>query len=203
MLTAFGLIAIAELGDKSQLVCLALSSRYRPGQVVLGAVLAFSVLNALAVLAGGTLAATLPETPIRVAAALLFAAMGILAIRSGAEEDDDDDVPEETPSGRSPILATAALLALAELGDKTQIAVATLATVESPVGVWLGATLALTTTSALAAWAGGWLLPRLPRAAHDSRDGAGRNRVAGGTATGEVLTAADALTTSARLSNGW
>ncbi|HNH24145.1 MAG TPA: TMEM165/GDT1 family protein, partial [Accumulibacter sp.] len=44
-LTSFALIAVAEIGDKSQLVCMTLASRHRPMPVMLGAVVAFAMLN--------------------------------------------------------------------------------------------------------------------------------------------------------------
>ena len=51
-LTSFLLIVAAEMGDKSQLVCMTLAARHRPLPVALGAVLAFAVLNTLAVVFG-------------------------------------------------------------------------------------------------------------------------------------------------------
>ena len=51
-LSTFTLIALAEIGDKSQLVCMTLAARHRHWPVILGATTAFLVLNALAVLFG-------------------------------------------------------------------------------------------------------------------------------------------------------
>ena len=59
--TAFLLVALAEIGDKSQLVCMTLAARHRGWPVVIGAVAAFAFLNALAVLFGAAVAAWLPE----------------------------------------------------------------------------------------------------------------------------------------------
>jgi hypothetical protein len=60
-LTSFALIAAAEIGDKSQLVCMTLASRHRPMPVMLGALAAFAVLNTLAVVFGVAIATWLPE----------------------------------------------------------------------------------------------------------------------------------------------
>ena len=57
MLSAFTLIALAEVGDKSQLVCMTLAARHHHWPVILGATTAFLVLNALAVLFGAGVAA--------------------------------------------------------------------------------------------------------------------------------------------------
>jgi putative Ca2+/H+ antiporter (TMEM165/GDT1 family) len=54
------------------------------------------------------------------------------------------------------------LIFVAEFGDKTQIAVAGLAGSLAPLPVWLGATTALVTVSALGVWAGRTILQRLP-----------------------------------------
>lgn len=54
------LIALAEFGDKSQLVCMTLAARHRGLPVVFGAVAAFAILNLLAVLFGAAVAAWLP-----------------------------------------------------------------------------------------------------------------------------------------------
>lgn len=55
--STFILIALAEIGDKSQLVCMTLAARHRGVPVVLGAALAFALLNLLAVLFGAGMAA--------------------------------------------------------------------------------------------------------------------------------------------------
>jgi Predicted membrane protein len=55
--TSFALIAAAEIGDKSQLVCMTLASRHRATPVLLGAISAFAFLNTLAVVLGSPLPA--------------------------------------------------------------------------------------------------------------------------------------------------
>ena len=53
-LSAFTLIALAEVGDKSQLVCMTLAARHRHWPVILGATMAFLMLNTLAVMFGAS-----------------------------------------------------------------------------------------------------------------------------------------------------
>ncbi|PKO86764.1 MAG: hypothetical protein CVU18_13295 [Betaproteobacteria bacterium HGW-Betaproteobacteria-12] len=155
----FLLIALAEFGDKSQLVCMTLAARHRGLPVVLGAVAAFAVLNLLAVLFGAAVAAWLPEWVVTVAVAVLFAVFGISALRY--TEEDEDEVIEEKP-GHGIFATTFLLIFLAEFGDKTQIAVAGLGSTTDTLAVWLGATLALTVTSILGVFAGRKFLHRLP-----------------------------------------
>jgi putative Ca2+/H+ antiporter (TMEM165/GDT1 family) len=69
----FLLIALAEFGDKSQLVCMSLAARHRGLPVALGAVAAFALLNLLAVLFGAAVAAWLPEWVVTITVAVLFA----------------------------------------------------------------------------------------------------------------------------------
>lgn len=156
--TSFGLIALAELGDKTQLVCMTLAARHPPAPVLIGAVLAFAVLNLLAVLFGASIAAWVPEWVTAAVVAVLFAVFGWRAWR----EADAEIVEVEEKSGRSVLLSTFALIFLAELGDKTQLAVAGLASTQDALPVWVGGTLGLAATSALGVLAGRTMLRRLP-----------------------------------------
>ena len=157
--TTFLLVGLAEFGDKSQLVCMTLAARHRGLPVVIGAILAFAILNLLAVLFGAAVAAWLPEWLVTLAVAVLFAIFGISALRY--EEEDEDDKVEEMP-GHGIVATTFLLIFLAEFGDKTQLAVAGLGSTSEPVAVWAGATFALAITSALGVFAGRKLLNRLP-----------------------------------------
>jgi putative Ca2+/H+ antiporter (TMEM165/GDT1 family) len=157
--TAYVLIALAEMGDKSQLVCMSLAARHRGLPVAAGAIAAFALLNGLAVLFGSAVAAWLPEGLVTAAVALLFAGFGIQALRYRAEEEDE---VREEKTGRGVLVTTFALIFLAEFGDKTQIAVAGLGSTAPAGAVWSGATLALATTSILGVIAGRRLLQRLP-----------------------------------------
>ena len=155
----FLLIALAEFGDNSQLVCMTLAARHRGLPVVLCAVAAFAILNLLAVLFGATVAAWLPEWVITLVVAVLFATFGLSALRYQAESEDENVVEKPDHS----IFATTFLMIfLAEFGDKTQIAVAGMGSTADAAAVWLGATLALTFTSVLAVIAGRNFLHRLP-----------------------------------------
>ena len=153
------LIVLAEFGDKSQLVCMTLAARHRGLPVVVGAISAFAVLNLLAVLFGAAVAAWLPAWVVTAAVALLFAFFGIQSLRF--EEDDDDEEIEEKP-GHGIVATTFLMIFLAEFGDKTQIAVAGMGSAADAAPTWVGATLALATTSLLGVYAGRRLLNKLP-----------------------------------------
>ena len=138
--TPFGLVFLAELGDKSQLVCMTLAARHRHWPVLVGAMVAFVILNTLAVVFGAGLSHWVPERVLAAVVALLFAIFGILSLRA-KEEEGEEDVTERSGHG---IFVTAFLMIfLAEMGDKTQIAVAGMASTLPVIPVWIGATVAL------------------------------------------------------------
>ncbi len=157
--TSFILIAAAEIGDKSQLVCMTLAARHRAMPVVFGAILAFAFLNALAVLFGAAIASWVPNYIVSASVALLFAVFGIQSLAT-EEADDDEEIIEK--STHSLFFTTFLLITVAEFGDKTQLAVVALGSSALPLGVWLGSTLALTFTSALGVLAGRTVLQKCP-----------------------------------------
>jgi putative Ca2+/H+ antiporter (TMEM165/GDT1 family) len=158
-ITSFALIAAAEIGDKSQLVCMTLASRHRAMPVLLGAIAAFAFLNTLAVVFGVAIASWLPEYIVAATVAFLFAAFGIHSLRI-QEEEDDEDVKEM--SGHGIFFTTFLLITVAEFGDKTQLAVVALSSTTVPLAVWLGSTAALASTSALGILAGRTILQKVP-----------------------------------------
>ena len=158
LFSSFTVIALAEIGDKSQLVCMTLAARYRPWPVLLGAIIAFAFLNSIAVLFGAAAAQWLPEKVVLGVVGVLFLLFGLHALRNANEQEQ---AVEANRGSRGLFLSTLLLITLAEFGDKTQIAVAGLGGTTDPVAVWIGATLALAATSALGVLAGRTILQRL------------------------------------------
>lgn len=157
--TSFALIVAAEIGDKSQLVCMTLASRHRVMPVLLGAITAFAFLNTLAVVFGVAIANWLPDYAVAITVALLFAAFGIHSLIQ-QESADDEDIKEK--SGHGIFFTTFLLITVAEFGDKTQLAVVALSSTAIPAAVWLGSTAALAFTSALGILAGRTILQKFP-----------------------------------------
>lgn len=154
----FALIAAAEMGDKSQLVCMALASKHRPLPVVSGALCAFALLNILAVVFGKAAASWFPEYLIALMVATLFTVFGIQALKTEAEEPHEEF---KEKSGHGIFFTTFLLITVAEFGDKTQLAVVALSSTHNAFGVWLGATLALGMTAAMGVLAGRKLLQKI------------------------------------------
>jgi len=147
------------MGDKSQLVCIALAVRYRAAPVLMGAIAAFALLNLAAVLVGAAVANWLPEQLITAIVGVLFLLFGAHAF-SRIDEIESDVIEEKGSHGI--FISTFVLITLAEFGDKTQIAVAGLASTVDVTAVWLGATLALAVTSGMGVLAGRTALRRVP-----------------------------------------
>ena len=157
--TSFLLIAAAEIGDKSQLVCMSLAARHRATPVLLGAIASFAFLNSLAVIFGAAIASWFPDYMVSAAVAFLFAAFGIHALLINQEEEEEELVEK---SGHSLFFTTFLLITVAEFGDKTQLAVVALSSTALPLAVWIGATSALILTSALGVLAGRTVLQKIP-----------------------------------------
>lgn len=157
LVSSYLLIGLAELGDKSQFVCLVLAARHRPTTVFFAAALALGLLNAIAVIFGAALANWLPTGGLEFLVGLIFLAFGVQMLIAA----HDEAAMPELPSKRHVFFSAFLLILISELGDKTQLAVVGLSATASPLYVWLGATAALVTTSALGVWAGSRLQDNL------------------------------------------
>jgi putative Ca2+/H+ antiporter (TMEM165/GDT1 family) len=142
--SSFVLIALAELGDKTQLLTMALATRYRLSTVLPGVVLATGLLMLLAVGVGQFVYYLIPVWLVKALAGMVFLGFGVWILKG----DDDDD--EGFKTGFSPFATVFLTFLLAELGDKTQLAVIPLAatTPNTPL-VWAGATLGMISANGL------------------------------------------------------
>ena len=146
------------MGDKSQLICMLLASRYRVWPVFWGAITAFALLNLAAVILGVIVARLIPELIITLVVGCLFLFFGYLALTASEEETNSKD---QKHLSHGIFLSTFLLISVAEFGDKTQLAVAGLATTYEAYAVWFGASLALSVTTGLGVWAGYTLLQNI------------------------------------------
>ena len=157
-LAALGLVFIAELGDKTQLVALGFGARHRLAPVLAGVVAAYATTNLLSVVVGGLLGAAFPTRAIGLVGGVLFLGFAVWTLRSG---DEDDEELEET-GDRSVFWTVYAAMFVAELGDKTMLATATLAAQGNPVLVWFGATIGIILSGTLGVLLGRFFGARLP-----------------------------------------
>lgn len=159
LLAALGIVFLAELGDKTQLVALGFGARHRLGPVLAGVALAYAATNLLSVVVGGLLGAALPTRALGLGGGVLFIGFAIWSLRP--EDDDDEGVAAATGHGRV-VLSVAAAMFVAELGDKTMLATATLAAQGNPVLVWVGATIGIIASGSVGVLVGRATGARLP-----------------------------------------
>jgi len=159
-LIAFGVIFVAELGDKSQLMALTFATRFRVWPVLLGITIATAIVHLVSVAIGYGLGATLPTGWIELAAALAFVAFGFWTLRGDTLTEDEQE--KVNRAGKRAVIAVGTAFFLAELGDKTMLATITLATDHGWFGTWLGSTLGMVAADALAIVVGRALGKRLP-----------------------------------------
>jgi len=139
--SAFGLVFLAEVGDKTQLLSMGFGARYPMRTVMIGLTLGFATAGAFAALVGGLLGAALPAKPIAIVGGILFLLFALVTLRGvGRSGVTVEEEMEHVVNTRNVVLSIALTIVLGELGDKTQLTTATLAARSNPVAVWIGAT---------------------------------------------------------------
>lgn len=157
-LIPFITVGLAELGDKTQLSILLISSRTKKHlQLLLGALIAFLIVDGFAVLIGSWVTGIIPLGLLKASSAIVFIAFGLLKLR-----DDKKESKNRFYSG-SPFLSGFVLIALTEWGDKTQIVSGLLAAKYSAIMVLAGTMMALTLLSVLAIWLGKYVSSKIDK----------------------------------------
>jgi putative Ca2+/H+ antiporter (TMEM165/GDT1 family) len=138
---AFGAIFVAEFGDKSQLLILALATRYAARPVVLGLVLAAALIQGASVAVGAGVGAALPSTAVHVVSGLAFLAVaGWTLMGDGEDGETRAAVGGAELAGIALVMVVAGTFVLAELGDKTMLATFALAAGQGALPTWIGST---------------------------------------------------------------
>lgn len=123
LLVSTGVVALAEIGDKTQLLSLVLAARFRRPVPIIFGILAATLLNhALAGAGGAWISALLGPDRMRWVLGVSFVAMGIWTLIP-----DKLDPADTSLHGKGIFVATFSAFFLAEMGDKTQIATVALA----------------------------------------------------------------------------
>ena len=159
-LVSLGVVFLAELGDKSQLMTMTYALRHRWWVVLSGVGIASFMVHGLSVTIGHFLGLTLPERPIAFAAAVVFLLFALWTWRDGRVNGEEGVRPVAEP--RHVLLAVISSFVLAELGDKTMLATVALASDNNWAGVWIGATAGMVLADAVAIAVGAVLHKRLP-----------------------------------------
>lgn len=147
-----------EFGDKTHIAVVTLSMKNRTRDVFLGAVMAFALVDGASVLLGGAIAGFIDTFWINLGSGCLFLLMGIVSLRTKDEADGSIQV-----AGKSAFLAVFGVVAVMELGDKTQLASMVLsAKYGSPIPVFWGIVIASSIITASGVVLGRGLLRIVP-----------------------------------------
>lgn len=138
----------AEMGDKTQLMLIALCSKYKFRNVLAGTLIAVVILNAAAVLAGSFLGSLLPVMYIKFIAAAAFLFFAFTALKGESEEEEK----EKKVNFTFEIISVMIIFIIAEAGDKTQFTALTFGAshgLDRWVLIWLACSMGLFSADAL------------------------------------------------------
>ncbi len=159
LLSSFFLIFLAELADKTMLITLSLSSKYRRSKVLVGIFLASVFVMVIPVLLGDYLLKFFPRGSMLLIAGLLFIGIGILNLL----ERDSDEESKMLSWKLPPILLVFLLFLISEMGDKTQITAFSISVSSGRFWeVWVGSTLGLFLPNLVAAFFGSLVMSKVP-----------------------------------------
>jgi Ca2+/H+ antiporter, TMEM165/GDT1 family len=159
-LLSFGVIFLAELGDKSQLMAMAFAARFPAMPVLIAISIATALVHLGSVALGATVALALPTNVVAMVAGLAFLAFAAWTLRG--DTLGEDEAVRVNRSRGSVIVTVGTAFFLAELGDKTMLATITLATQHGWLGTWIGSTVGMVAADALAIGVGRLLGRHLP-----------------------------------------
>jgi putative Ca2+/H+ antiporter (TMEM165/GDT1 family) len=159
-----GTVALAEIGDKTQLLALLLAARYRkPWPIVAGILLATLLNHALAAWLGALAAQWLTPTVLRWIVAISFFAIAWWTLKPDTLDDDGGALPARGTRFGQVLVATTIAFFIAEIGDKTQVATVLLAAKYSPLWqVVAGTTLGMLAANVPVVALGSRFASRLP-----------------------------------------
>jgi len=161
-ITSTLLVALAEIGDKTQLLSFILAARLRRPAAIIGGILVATIANhALAAWVGTWIATFFAPTTLRWTVGLTFIAFGLWTLRP--DKLDEEEAPQAGHA--SAFITTLIAFFLAEMGDKTQFAtIALAARFDSLAWVVLGTTLGMMAANVPAVLIGEKLARKLPLA---------------------------------------
>ena len=160
--TSTSVVALAEMGDKTQLLTLLLAARYANRMAIISAILLATLVNhGLSAWFGHALMSWVPADIMQWLVGLSFIAVGAWILIPDKLEDEDNNASLK----KGAFVATLILFSLAELGDKTQIATVILAArYDELLLVIAGTTLGMMIANVPVAYMGQWLINKIPMA---------------------------------------
>ncbi|HNV86601.1 MAG TPA: TMEM165/GDT1 family protein [Candidatus Omnitrophota bacterium] len=140
-------IALAEMGDKTQLIALSFATRYKPLKVLAGVFIATLAVHLFSVIIGEKTSVLIPFYYLKILIGISFIGFGIWTLKG--DTCDEGKISNIRRTG--PVMTVALAFFLAELGDKTQLATISLAAeYHSFWAVWIGSTLGMVMADGIA-----------------------------------------------------
>ncbi|MFQ3550123.1 MAG: TMEM165/GDT1 family protein [Armatimonadota bacterium] len=155
---SFITIFLIEIGDKTQLVALCFASRYKAITVLLGIFVATLIVHIISVLLGSGFEKVIQDNWVNYIAGISFIIFALWTLRG----DNLDEAECDRHISRSPFLTVTITFFIAELGDKSMLSTVVLATQWSMIPVWIGSTVGMVASDALAIIVGNILGKTLP-----------------------------------------
>ena len=152
------LVVVAEMGDKTQLLAMAMAGKYKAKQVLTGVLVATILNHALAVAAGSYLSSFIPMNTVKIVAAISFLIFGLWTLRG-----DKIDEEGEKKNRFGPIITVTIAFFLAEMGDKTQLmTIAIAAESHKPIFILMGTTTGMLIADGIGIMGGAWMCRHIP-----------------------------------------
>ena len=152
------LVVVAEMGDKTQLLAMAMAGKYKVKQVLTGVLIATILNHALAVTAGSYLSLIIPMNTVKIVAAISFLIFGLWTLRG-----DKIDKESEKKHRFGPIITVSIAFFLAEMGDKTQLmTIAIAAGSNQPIFILMGTTVGMLIADGIGILGGAWMCRHIP-----------------------------------------
>ncbi|MCY3412578.1 MAG: TMEM165/GDT1 family protein [Candidatus Heimdallarchaeota archaeon] len=159
LLSSTLLMALAEIGDKTNLILISLISRYKkPFAVFSGGIIGIIFITIIGAVLGSFLSTILPMWLVPLLSGMIFLYLGI----SSLLEQDDDDVQPEIPESSQAFKQALLLISFAEFGDKSQVFVISNSAINDPIAVAIGAILGMIIIFLLSGLLGATLLQKIP-----------------------------------------
>jgi putative Ca2+/H+ antiporter (TMEM165/GDT1 family) len=158
LIKALLFVVVAEMGDKTQLLAMAMASKYKARQVMLGVLVATVLNHALAVALGSYLSSVIPMDSVKIVAAAAFLVFGFWTLR-GDKLDEDNKKKQRF----GPVVTVAIAFFIAEMGDKTQLmTIAIAADSKLPVFILMGTTIGMLIADGIGIIGGAWMTKHVP-----------------------------------------
>lgn len=159
-ISAFFLIFLAEMGDKTQLLALAFSTKFTVKQVLTGVMIGSFFNHGIAIALASFISSLASEGTIKIIASVMFLFFGLWSMKIEFEDEVDD---ENSRLKLGPIFTVAFAFFLGELGDKTQLTAMTLGLDSiNPLITLLGTTTGMIAVSSIGILVGKLIGKKIP-----------------------------------------